>query len=127
MNLIDDLIQEVGRWRAVEVIPHRFGGFEFKWGKVEIDHRHTNGMVDIPFSRKTRDALIRQGLAGELHLLKDSGWVTSFLRSETDMLRVRDLLKLSLLIRRVRRLKMEAEAQELVELRGILGLKTPTV
>jgi hypothetical protein len=127
MNLIADLIQEVGHWRALEVTPHRFGGFEIRWGKVEIGHMHTNGMVDIPFSRKTWDAHIRQGLAGEHHLLKDSGWVTSFLRSETDMLRVRDLLRLSLLIKRVRRSKMEAEAQELVDLRGTLGLKNLTV
>jgi hypothetical protein len=49
-SFIDRLITEVREWEALDVLPHRFGGKEFRWGRVEIGNIHTNGMVGIPFN-----------------------------------------------------------------------------
>jgi hypothetical protein len=70
------LVNEVSAWGGVTCHDHRFGGVEFRVGTREIGHVHSFGIVDIPFTVKMRDALIRAG-RGELHhWLPDSGWTT---------------------------------------------------
>jgi hypothetical protein len=36
-------------WDGVTVHPHRFGGVEFRLGKVELGHLHGDGLADLPF------------------------------------------------------------------------------
>lgn len=52
------------------------GGVEFRLGKREIGHLHAFGIVDIPFTVRIRDALIRCGRAERHHWLPNSGWTT---------------------------------------------------
>jgi hypothetical protein len=70
------LIEEVTGWADVTGHPHRFGGTEFRVGAREIGHVHWFGIVDIPFTVKIRDALIRAGRAEQHHWIPDSGWTT---------------------------------------------------
>ena len=72
-------------WAGVEASPHRFGGAEFTLGGTEIGHIHHNGMVDIPFNTKIRDQLLAEGKALPHHLLKETGWITFYIRSEADV------------------------------------------
>jgi len=74
--------QEVSAWQHVSVHPHRFGRMEFQFGDAEVGHVHTNGIVDIPFPRSIRDALLADGLAEEHHWVPNSGWITFRMRSE---------------------------------------------
>jgi len=91
------LEQEVSRWQRVSVHPHRFGGMEFRFGDAEIGHVHTNGIVDIPFPRSVRDALLADGLAEEHHWVPKSGWITFQMRSEKDLSHALWLMRLSYL------------------------------
>jgi len=103
-ELVQRVLETVAAWEGVSAAPHRFGGVEFSLGKVEIGHIHVgNGMVDIPYPRRLRDVLIAEGLAQPHHLLHDSGWITTFVRSDTDVERIVSLYHLSYVQKRFRR------------------------
>ena len=79
------------------VHPHRFGGREFLYGSAEVGHVHVGGIVDVPFPRAVRDALLAEGLAEAHHWVPDSGWITFRIRSENDLERALWLMRLSYL------------------------------
>ena len=58
---------------------------------------HQGGMVDIPFPRSVRDALLAEGLAEEHRWIPNSGWITFHVRSEEDFNHAVWLLRLSYL------------------------------
>lgn len=90
------LESEVASWPGVSVHPHRFGGREFRFGKAEIGHAHMGGVVvDIPFPRAMRDALLAEGLAEEHHWVPNSGWTTFRVRREEQMQQAIWLMRLS--------------------------------
>jgi len=91
------LEEEVSAWQNISVHPHRFGGMEFQFGDAEVGHVHTNGIVDIPFPRLVRDALLADGLAEEHHWVPNSGWITFQMRSEEDLSHALWLVRLSYL------------------------------
>jgi hypothetical protein len=70
------LVEQVSSWPGVTCHDHRFGGTEFRVGTREIGHVHFFGIVDIPFTVRIRDALIRAGKGEQHHWLPDSGWTT---------------------------------------------------
>jgi len=78
------LEDEVSTWPDVSIHPHRFGGREFRFRKAEVGHLHTGGVVDIPFPRSVRDALLEEGLAEEHRWAPSSGWITFRVRNEDD-------------------------------------------
>lgn len=92
-----NLENEVSTWPNISIHPHRFGGREFRFGTAEVGHLHTGGIVDIPFPRSIRDALLDQGLAEEHHWVPNSGWVTFRIRSEQDFDHAIWLMRLSYL------------------------------
>jgi hypothetical protein len=97
MNYLKKLEDVVSAWPDVSVHPHRFGGREFRFGDAEVGHVHTNGIVDIPFPRSVRDALLADSLAEEHHWVPNSGWITSRMRSEEDLSHALWLMRLSYL------------------------------
>lgn len=103
MNYLSDLENAVAAWPNVTVHPHRFGGKEFRFGKAEIGHLHTDGTVDIPFPRAVRDALIADGQAEEHRWVPNSGWTTFRVRSQADARHAVELLRLSYLRYAVKR------------------------
>jgi hypothetical protein len=92
---LEQLEQEILEWPHVTVHPHRFDAREFRFGKAEVGHVHTGGVVDIPFPRSIRDALLAEGLAEEHYWVPDSGWISFRVRSEQDLNHARWLLRLS--------------------------------
>src|SRR5262245_58752213 len=96
MNLqLEKLEQEVAGWPHISVHPHRFAAREFRFRNAEVGHVHTGGVVDIPFPRPIRDALLTEGLAEVHPWAPDSGWVTFRVRRESDFERALWLLRLS--------------------------------
>ncbi len=83
-DILNRIQQTVSAWPGVTASPHRFGGVEFNLGGVEIGHFHSNGMVDIPFNSKLRHQLIAEQKAEPHHLLKDTGWISYYIRSQAD-------------------------------------------
>ena len=97
MKHLKKLEEEVSAWPQVSVHPHRFGGREFRFGSAEIGHVHIGGIVDIPFPRSIRDALLAEGLAEEHRWVPNSGWITFQVRSEDDLKHSVWLMRLSYL------------------------------
>ena len=97
MTHLKKLEDEVSCWPQITVHPHRFGGREFRFGKAEVGHAHTGGIVDIPFPRPIHDALLAEGLAEEHRWVPDSGWITFRIRREEDVRHALWLLRLSYL------------------------------
>lgn len=108
---LNSLESDVSSWEGVSVEPHRFGGVEFRLDGVEIGHMHRNGMIDIPFSRALREALISEGAAEQHHLLPETGWISYYLRAETDTEGARRLFRLSYLHKRGRRGRIDHSAE----------------
>jgi hypothetical protein len=104
--------QEVSAWQHVSVHPHRFGGMEFQFGDAEVGNVHTNGIVDIPFPRSIRDALLADGLAEQHHWVPNSGWITFRMRSEKGLRHALWLMRLAYLRYT---LKTSSDPQKLLE------------
>jgi Family of unknown function (DUF5519) len=97
MNYVRRLEDEVSAWPGVSAHAHRFGGKEFRFGKAEIGHVHTDGTVDIPFPRAVRDALLEEGQAEEHRWVPNSGWTTYKIREVADIQQALGLLRISYL------------------------------
>jgi hypothetical protein len=101
---VNQVVATVSGWEGIQAAPHRFCGVEFSLGRVEVGHIHiANGMVDIPYTVKLREALVESGAAGLHHLLRDSGWITFYIRSAGDVDHAIRLYRLSWLQKRARR------------------------
>ena len=111
MPSLKNLEAMVASWPQVSVSPHRFGGREFCFANAEVGHIHVGGIVDIPFPRSFRDALLAEGLAEEHRWVPDSGWVTFRVRSDQDLEHAVWLMRLSYLRYA---LKKAAEPHELL-------------
>src|SRR5216683_1629847 len=97
MKHLKKLEDEVSRWPDISVHPHRFCGREFRFGSAEVGHVHTGGIVDIPFPRSVRDALLANGFAEEHRWVPNSGWITFRVRSEDDLKHALWFMRLSYL------------------------------
>ena len=97
-DAIEKIEKEVLTWKGVHLSAHKFGGLQFNYLTKEIGHIHSNGILDIPFSRKIKDELIKQGKATEHHVFNRSGWVSFYIQSECDTEQAIRLLELSYLI-----------------------------
>jgi hypothetical protein len=85
----------VGAWDGVSSRPHPYGGTEFHLERGEVGHVHSNGLVDIPFTRKVKAEVIAAGRATEHHVLPDSGWVSVMLDEDADVENAVDLMRMS--------------------------------
>ena len=97
MKHLTRLEEEVSAWPQITVHPHRFGGREFRFGSAEVGHVHVGGVLDIPFPRSVRNALLAEGLAEEHRWAPNSGWTTFHLRRDEDFKHAVWLLRLSYL------------------------------
>ena len=97
MECMRKLEDEVLVWPSISVHPHRFGGREFLFGSAEVGHMHTGGIVDIPFPRAVRHALLAAGLAEQHHWVPNSGWITFHVRNEDNLSHALWLMRLSYL------------------------------
>jgi hypothetical protein len=79
------ITETVTSWQGVKAQPHRFGGVEYGIGKREIGHIHGDHLVDIPFPKKVRDEIVAAGRAQPHHILPETGWVSFYLRQESDV------------------------------------------
>ncbi|MBY0375587.1 MAG: DUF5519 family protein [Bryobacteraceae bacterium] len=72
-------------WPEIAAGPHRYGGTEFRYGAREVGHVHGDRWVDILFPKKVREELVAAGEADPHHLLRDSGWISFYLRQPEDV------------------------------------------
>ncbi|HEY8201190.1 MAG TPA: luciferase family protein [Actinomycetota bacterium] len=86
---------EVGGWPGVTTHPHRFGGVEFRVGRVELGHLHGGHLADLPMPRRIRDQLVAEGRALPHHVLPDSGWVSRRIEGRDDAKGVVELFRMN--------------------------------
>jgi hypothetical protein len=86
---------EVAGWPGVEAVPHRFGGTEFRLGRVELGHLHGDRLADLPFPRRIRDELVSAGRASPHHVLPESGWVSRWIGGPGELGEVIELFRLN--------------------------------
>ena len=89
------ITREIGSWPGVMVTAHRFGGVEFRVGRRELGHLHGSRLADLPFPRRVRDELVRDGRAAPHHVLPESGWVSRAIRDERDVADVIALFRMN--------------------------------
>lgn len=82
-------------WDGVIALPHRFGGVEFRLGKVELGHVHGDHLADLPFPTSVRDQLVGEGRAQPHHVLPSSGWVSRSIDDDGDIDEVIALFRLN--------------------------------
>lgn len=83
------------QWEGVDVLPHRFGGVEFRVGSREIGHVHVGGVADLLVSVRMRRDLVSAGRAQMHHALPHSGWISFRIRSEHDVPAAVELFQLN--------------------------------
>jgi hypothetical protein len=91
----DRIAEEVLSWPGVTSAPHRFGGVEFRLGRIELGHLHGDRLADLPFPKSVRNELLESGDARPHHVLPESGWVSRSLRSPEDVEAVIGLFRLN--------------------------------
>jgi hypothetical protein len=91
----DRIRAEVGGWPGVAVVPHRFGGVEFRVGRRELGHLHGGHLADLPFPRPIRDQLVSAHRADAHHILPDTGWISFRIHTPEDVARAIDLFRLN--------------------------------
>src|SRR5436189_2615603 len=89
------IVCEVSSWAGVTTGRHRFGGTEFRLGRRELGHLHGNRLADLPFPLLVRNELVAAGRAEPHHIHPESGWVSYFIRNETDIAAVVALFRLN--------------------------------
>jgi hypothetical protein len=87
--------QVVSGWEGVTAHTHRFGGVEFRLGKVELGHIHGDELADLPFPTKVRNELVEQKRARPHHVLPESGWVSRPIAEASDVDDVIGLFRLN--------------------------------
>jgi hypothetical protein len=85
----------VSSWDGVSAHPHRFGGTEFRLGRVELGHIHGDHLADLPFPTKVRNELVETGRARPHHVLPESGWVSRSINTPSDVDEVIALFRLN--------------------------------
>ncbi|RKR82439.1 hypothetical protein BDD43_2619 [Mucilaginibacter gracilis] len=93
-NYIDELEATVLRWPGTSTTLHKYGGIQFNYRGTEIGHIHSNSLLDILLSLKTKQMLLAEGRATDHHTFIKSGWVSFYIKNDSDARYAVKLLKL---------------------------------
>ncbi|WP_246029459.1 luciferase domain-containing protein [Pedobacter nototheniae] len=97
LNWIDEIETEVLTWKDINVKLHKFGGTQFNLDKKEIGHVHSNGILDILFSKTVKKKLLEEGRVKDHHIFKKSGWISFYIERNEDVAYANYLLKMAYL------------------------------
>jgi hypothetical protein len=94
-KVLERIKNEILSWPDVSVVPHQFGGIEFRLNKRELGHIHGDSLADLPFPMSVRNELVNSGRASPHHVLPQSGWISYwFERGEEDVPAVIELFRM---------------------------------
>jgi hypothetical protein len=97
---IDRVEHKFSMWEGVKTTRHKYGGLQFNYANKEIGHIHSNGLLDIHFPVSIRNELIERSEAIPHHIFKDSGWISFYIREESDVNSAIELLARSYTLKR---------------------------
>lgn len=84
MDALEKVRHELLSWPGVTSGSHRFGGTEFRVNDREMGHMHGSSWADLPFPMGVRDELVNSGKVAPHHILPASGWVTFYIKGDSD-------------------------------------------
>lgn len=84
LDTFDSIEEEIRSWKDTTVTLHKYGGLQFNVHKKEIGHLHSNGLLDLLYSRKIKKMLIEEGRVSDHHIFKKSGWISFYIVSPED-------------------------------------------
>jgi hypothetical protein len=67
----------------------------FLVGRREIGHLHGNRLADLPFPVRIREKLVAEGKVDLHYLHPTTGWVTYYIRGESDVGPIVELFRLN--------------------------------
>lgn len=94
---LETMHQEVVGWPGITLSEHAYGGIEFQLGGKEVGHYHSNGWIDIPFSKRVKVYLVRERKARSHPYAPKSGYVNFVLSRGKDLAHALWLLRVSYL------------------------------
>jgi hypothetical protein len=97
LDCLDDIEAEVLSWKGTSVSLHKYGGIQFNCKGKEIGHIHSNGILDIRFSRKIKQQLMKAGRISDHHVFTNSGWISFYVLKKADVAYANQLLKMAYL------------------------------
>lgn len=81
---LDDIEAEVLTWAGTTKTLHKYGGTQFNYKGKEIGHIHSNGLLDMLFSRKIKEQYLSEGRISDHHTFRNSGWISFYIRDFGD-------------------------------------------
>jgi hypothetical protein len=95
LRAISTIESTVHEWPEMRVGVHRLGGIGFFFRGKESSHIHGNGLLDCFVGRAERDRLVESGRALPHHIFPQSGWISFWVRNETDIRPALDLIRIA--------------------------------
>ena len=95
LEWIDEIESEFLSWEGTNISMHKYGGLQFNQNQKEIGHLHSNGLMDILYSRKVKSQLLKEGRISAHHLFNDTGWISFIIQSKSDVTYALSLLKIA--------------------------------
>lgn len=92
---IDSIDREVSEWDNIRISIHKYGGLQFNYAKHELGHIHSNGLLDMLFTREMKKQLMAADSRVEHHhVFKNTGWISFYIKTEADAAYAVRLLKM---------------------------------
>ncbi len=91
----ESLEREACHSLGVKLSVHRFGGVGFNSGRHELAHLHGNGLLDAFVGVRARDSVVRSGMASPHHVFPRSGWVSFWIKTESDLPNALELMRIA--------------------------------
>ena len=95
LKWIDEIESEILSWSGTTVSLHKYGGLQFNVKGEEFGHLHSNGLMDVLYSKKQKQQLMEEGRISAHHLFSQTGWISFLIKSESDMKYAINLLRTS--------------------------------
>jgi hypothetical protein len=93
LDALDSIEAEVLHWQGTDKRLHKYGGLQFDFNGKEIGHIHSNGLLDIRFSRKIKKQLLAEGRVNHHHVFEKSGWISFYIENKNDAQYAKELLR----------------------------------
>lgn len=95
----DEIEQVVLSWEGTSLKMHKYGGVQFDVKSKEIGHIHSNGLLDILFKREIKLQLIKEGKVQDHHTFSKSGWISFYIKNDSDKKYAIKLLEYSYILK----------------------------
>lgn len=84
LDWLDEIESEVLSWKGTSSSLHKYGGQQFNFQGREIGHLHSNGLLDIRYSKKLKAERMTEGRISPHHVFPQSGWISFFIKTADD-------------------------------------------